>query len=238
MKSPSISDIVGIIGVGSVVVTCLSISYEYGYAHGIGVPLADLSLGVEDFTKSAVAWVPALFLGFVIIFLLETSTSFIEGGKTEQELIEGSKNPGLIRKIKRSPDFLYLGLGLIVLTEIILNPPFIQPLLPSTYAFVWLCLAGFLMTRESIRRKFNPRLVFSIYIFVGLILLVHAQARNDAAKALNRKPNDVVELTSGVSVNCDLLRRYSNITLIIRAGEKEVTFLNESEIRSVKRANP
>lgn len=234
----TIEEFATLIGLCGVAVSCVSLSYEFGYASGIGISLSDLSLGAEDLARSADSWAPSLFIGISVLFLLETSTSFLERGKSDAEIINSSAKPELMRKIRHSPDFGFLALGIILLWQAILGlPPSKPPIGYYLYVGIWQCLAGFIITRDVLHRKFNPKALLGIYFFVSIILLAHASGQTSAFLDLLRKPQDEITLSSDVKIQCNVLRRYSKVTLVVKPGETEVTLLADSEVRSIRRAS-
>lgn len=238
MKKLSIADTVSLISIAGAGIVCVSLAYEQGFASGAGLSLIDLSLSPQDFVKSAAAWAPSLVLGFVGIFALEAITSVIEGGRSEEELIQSTSKPKLWRKIRRSPDYLFLALGLILFVALLGKVSFIQPFAPQAYSVVWLSLAGFLVTRNSLKRKFPPRLLFSIWAIVGVVLFVYGGGKQDAIVASNKKVMDEVEFTTGAVYSGRIVRRYSDFVLLIPAGERDTVIIPSAEVRKIRRANP
>ncbi|MFT3870535.1 MAG: hypothetical protein QM715_18960 [Nibricoccus sp.] len=235
MKPPSIADTVSLVGIAGAGIACVSLAYEYGFASGAGVSLTVLSLNPHDLIKSASAWAPPLFVGFAGIFFLETSTSYIEGGRSEDEIVRQTGNPELWRKIRRSPDYMFLVIGLLLLIAIVANAEFIRPFVHNLYVLVWLSVAGFLVTRDSLQKKFPPRLLFAVWAIVGVVLFVYGSGKQDAITASSKKGVDTVELASGKVSAGRLLRRYSEFVLFLPDTEKDTVIIPASEVRLIKK---
>lgn len=238
MKKLSITDAVSLVSIAGVGVICVSLAYEHGFARGLGLDIIDLSLSPQDFIKSAAAWAPYLFVGFIGIFLLESLTSHVEGGRTNEEIENATQNPLLTRKVRRSPDYLLLVLGVILGGALIWDADFIRPVAHLSYSLIWVCVVGFLLTRDSIKRKFSPRLMFSIWAIVGVVLLVHGNGQHDAITGLKRKDADVLELNSGTTTQGQLLRRYTDFVLFIPTGDTHIAIIPSAEVRIIKKAKP
>lgn len=237
MKKLSIGDAVSLISIAGAAIVCVSVAYEYGYAAGAGLSLLDLSLSPQDFVKSAAAWAPSLFLGFIGIFALEATTSAIEGGRTDEEIIQSTGKPELWRKIRHSPDYLFLALGLILAAAVIFGARFIQPFAHRVYSVIWLSLAGFLVTRDSLRRKFPPRLLFAVWGVVGIAFIVYGGGKQDALTSAHKEPIDEVETVAGSTMQCRLMRRYSEFVLVIPKGAQYSVLIPTGEVKKIRRAN-
>ncbi len=237
MKSISLSDAVSIVSLSVAGIACVSLAYEYGFSRGIDLSLAELSLSAEDLARSAVNWAPLLFIGALGIFALEATTSAIEGGKTEDEILQTSPFPNFMRCFRSSPDYLFLALALFLFGALIFDARFIRPFAHLCYALVWLGIVGFLVTRHSLRRKFPPKLLFAFWAIGGLMLFVYGRGKSDALHASGRAPVDVIELSSGRSLSGILIRQYSQFALFYPADRSSLIIVPASEIRSIKRAN-
>lgn len=234
MKPITITETVSLLSILGAGVVGVSLAYEIGFSDGAGVSLTDLSLNAQDLVKSAGAWVPPLFCFAVLGFALEAGTTHIEGGRTEEELLASTRKPDLWRRIRNSPDYLFLVLGLILWLELLLDAPFIRPIKHLSYSLVWLSIVGFLMTRPSIHRRFSRRVVFAIWALVGVVLFVYGTGKHDALRARERKATDTVELVTGTNLSGRLVRRYNDFVLFAQAGEKGTAIIPSNQIRQIR----
>lgn len=233
IKIKNIGDVVTLLSLTGGSVVIVSLAYEYGFASEAGIRLTDLSLGPEDFLKSAAAWAPPLFLAAVGIFVLETLSSYVEGGKTDAQIIEESSKPELTRKIRNSPDYVFLAFGIFITIALALSNEPTHLLTHQALFFAWMSIVGFLITRDSLRRKFPSHWLSVIWLFVGVILFVNGRGRYDAATSLFRSPLDSWEYISGQTESGKIIRRYSAVIIAMPKNSTSPQIIQSAEIRRI-----
>ena len=84
-------------------VVILSIAYEWSYFYGLGISLSQTPLSSSDFLKGWIRWYPIAFGFLTGLFLIKVLIPRLEHWKTEEEIIQSSKNPEATRRDRLLP---------------------------------------------------------------------------------------------------------------------------------------
>jgi hypothetical protein len=230
---PTLVESVGlIVALGFVV----SVIYDWGFVFALGLNFAYLPSTTADHFHSGLLWFPPL-LGLVLAyFAIEYQLQRVEGGRTEQEIIQSSHNPEKIRKFRESPRRLLPWIAILGLFTWILVGDFMASVQPIFVSIVWIGFAEWCYSAPLIkhRRSRNVQLCFTFLPVVGI--LAFFSGYNAAVDAAIRKPSEItIEREPPlVAVSGKILRTFEKGLLLLE--EKDViSFMPWEQISAIHR---
>lgn len=106
------------------VLLAISVFYDYSFLLALGLTFADVPTTVADHVRSAIVWAPSVIVLGGGGFLLGWWTHYLEGGKSEAEIVAGSRHPVFVARFRKSGHYAYLlGIGSVSLSAFLSRGP-------------------------------------------------------------------------------------------------------------------
>ena len=74
----------------------LSVVYDYGFFYILGTGFSEMPTTISDHLRSSLTWIPETIIVILAVVAIEMFNRRIEQGKTEEEIIQSSKEPKLL----------------------------------------------------------------------------------------------------------------------------------------------
>ncbi|HEY5706727.1 MAG TPA: hypothetical protein VIS96_14265 [Terrimicrobiaceae bacterium] len=111
-----------LIGVLGVALLILSVAHDYFFLVALSLTFNEVATSISDHVRSAIVWLPKLVLFTFAMFVYEVLMRRVEGGRTEQELIETSPTPRFTKWFRFGANAAFvLSVVFIVLTTTLLT---------------------------------------------------------------------------------------------------------------------
>ena len=111
-----------LIGALGVALLILSVAHDYFFLIALGLSFHEVATSISDHVRSAIVWLPKVALFIFAMLVYELLMRRIEGGRTEQELIETSPMPRITKWFRFSANAAFVVLAVfIVVTSTLLT---------------------------------------------------------------------------------------------------------------------
>lgn len=230
----SLPSVFGILATVSLV---LSITYDWGYLHWLGVSFSEVPTSLSDHARSALVWAPSVGIGFFCFFVLELLTRRIEQGMTEQELIETSKNPKFTKLYREAP---------LILGEVFAVGGVVAYLLwaaiPLEVFFVlsvisWFVIARWLFSHKRIQERTSPiyRIGIALIpaVFIYFVNTGMSAAKTDVSKARAESFRTIKIKTQAKPFEAKVLRNFEKAVLLWDPVQMKIRLIPWNEIDSI-----
>jgi len=119
---PSLEAAGKLIGVIGVALLILSVAHDYFFLIALHLSFNEVATTISDHVRSAIVWLPKVALFMFAMLVYELLMRRVEGGRTEQELIDTSPTPRFTKWFRFSANAAFVVLAvLIVLTTTLLT---------------------------------------------------------------------------------------------------------------------
>lgn len=217
-----------------------SVLYNYSYFYALGLPSHFLPLTLLDYSETTLLW--SMPMGAVLagILFVELVLKRLEGGLTEEELIQSTSNPERTRKLRESP-YKFIKLIVIIFAPI----PVLKYLLfglvthPIVYyvpiLFVsWIMISNWLFGHYRIRQR--TTIFFRLFVFAAplVAMFMFRQGYNTALHDLTNPTMQYIIFTKDTQNNgnqVNVLRTFNQGVLV--SSHKELVFYNWSDIKEI-----
>lgn len=146
----------------------VSIFYDWGFFTSLGLNSRVVPMSMTDHIATAVLWFPKL-LTYTFLFLsMEFFIRRIEGGLTEEEIIQGSRNPTLIKRFRNSPKKPFIIIIIFGFFVWIMIGAYISSL---TLGILWILAAETMFSAPLLAQRTTRALrIFLTFLpFVGIV---------------------------------------------------------------------
>lgn len=155
----------------------ISMVFDIGYFKEIGYPMTELPTTLSDHVRSSMNWMSWILSGIMVSLFMELLTKRIEKGKTEEEIVNSSRNPRLTQIIRNSPHYFIVGMSIVfVVLYKVYGGPF-KIGLPLSLFFVWGNFAYWSQTTDRILERRSKALRMAIIIIPAVGLLTYTAAQ-------------------------------------------------------------
>ncbi len=218
-----------------------SVLYNYGYFYALGTPLHSLPLTLTDYSETTLLWSLSVSGVYCAWLLIELTLRRIEGGITEEEIIQSTSNPEKTRKFRESPyKFGKWLMILLIFYAIICYILFGSNYDQNTYFYAissaWLIFSSWLNNTPAIIEKRN-KLTIKLIIYTPLVALFMLYYGYYSATSNFSKPTSTSSKyflytnSSAKRKQVDILRMLNKGVLVY--SNKNVTFYNWSDIKKI-----
>ena len=97
-----------LIGATAAVLLILSAAFDFSYLYALGISFEEVPTNVSDHVRSALVWAPKVAVYALAFALYEMGMQRIEGGLSEDEIVERSRNPKFTRLLRKSPRYFFI----------------------------------------------------------------------------------------------------------------------------------
>ncbi|MCU7917267.1 MAG: hypothetical protein KZQ95_02780 [Candidatus Thiodiazotropha sp. (ex Epidulcina cf. delphinae)] len=209
----------------------LSVTYDFGYLLFVGVSLSEVPTTLADHVRSSLVWLPYLLIAMFIVFIYELINTRIEGGLTEEEIVQSSPFPRFTYWFRRSPLYLWAALALLPSTLFL----FKDIVVPLKYwaistPCVWLILHSWFFGHARIQKRTTEEFYTLSKWVPGVMMIVFFFGAISAESSVKNERQHTFELQNE-TVSGVLLRSYDKYFLLWKKDEDSYIFLPSSLVR-------
>ncbi|MEM1111508.1 MAG: hypothetical protein AAGI11_06340 [Pseudomonadota bacterium] len=209
----------------------LSVTYDLGFYGYFELSFRQLPTTVSDHMRSALLWLPGIVILGFILATLEMITRAIEGGRSEEEIIDQSKNPKRTRLMRDLPYLFMMAIPILAVPLMIAGViPFSWDTLAMAALVVWLVIWFLIFRVEKIRQR-TP-LWFVITMIVAPLALSYMAWRGYADAEKTKSEEDYLFTVNGQQITGNLVRVVGAYHLIWIPETNRVEFIQSATISS------
>ncbi|MEJ1409097.1 MAG: hypothetical protein RPU60_02610 [Candidatus Sedimenticola sp. (ex Thyasira tokunagai)] len=238
MKEVNIKNAPVLLSIFGTCLLSLSIIYDYGYFTYLGFGFSEAPTTLSDHIESSLVWIPPMVIGVFIYFVFELLSRRIEQGKSEEELIETSTNPGFTRWFRDSPKYLFMAIPPLALfaylsgISISMSAWGVAGMITWYIAHEWFFSHPRILSRTSHVFYISSKIIPAFALFVAF----HGAAAAQDSILLRAKLYEITD-ESGVT-DVFLLRTFNEYFLVWHPLQHKHEFIKTSEIKKfVKKEN-
>jgi hypothetical protein len=208
----------------------VSVVYNWGYMHALGLALGSLPLTTADQFRSGLLWFPWLLAGLVAYAAIEFQIRRVERGLTEEEIIQSSPNPKRTRKLRASSWVLLKWLAPLIVIGFVLFGDLDAAPMPMALAVLWIAFAEWCFSAPLVQQRHSIWLHAGFTILPIYVLWAFFGGYNAAVDATIREPTLVtVDLAhSPIPVTGKFLRSLDHgVLLLDSAGTLQVLSMSD-----------
>ena len=211
-----------------------SIIYDYGYFTYLGFSFAEAPTTISDHIRSSLIWFPSALGAVFVIFLYESTMTRLEGGMTEEEIIETSPTPRFTKWFRNSPVYIvyvaafstpvlwYFGI------EIPMNAYFFSVVI------IWFVFHNWIYNHPNIAKKASWNLFLFSRWLPPVVLLILFLGVSSADRTIKSKNKHYEFTLTGSVVEGTLLRTFEKYFLVWNAKDNTYEFIKSSLVKSFK----
>jgi hypothetical protein len=230
----SLGKAVGVIAAASLTT---SIVYDWGFYYALDLSFSDLPTSLADHIRSTLVWAPVVACTAFLSMIYELLTRRIEGGMTEEEIIQGSPNPERTSRMRSRPYKFMTILAVIILFSYILFGESFSSGLPIALMLVWFSFSSWANRHPRILERRPPALSFMIHWIPPFIIWMAFAGYNDARSQIKQEqPRHIVCLKEAPQavLRTNVVRTFERGVLIKTPGEKNTIFLAWPSIQTMQ----
>ena len=206
------------LGVATLLV--FSVVYDASFLAALGLRFSEVPTSISDHIRSAIVWVPQFGLGIFAGIAYNLMLKRIEGGKSEDELVDSSPTPRFTRWFRWSADAMIPVTGIFIgLSSYVLQGQYFG--LSIVVAVTWGLLALSIVRHKRMGQGFTRTTGF-LFIMVPLLLAFVAGTGFSQGEGLLREKKAQWEITiadgdSRTQLRLTGLRRFEGV--VVAVGE-------------------
>lgn len=185
----------------------VSVAYDIGFYREIGFGLSELPTTFADHTKTCISWLP--YLAFIALSHLFHSVFIkrLEGGLTENQIINTSKNPKTTKFFRTLPYHIAIILFTLAVILSIFSYDKFRHFLPAAFAILWIEVLFWCLKHPGMKDKFKKSSALFIIFFPALCLFIWQTGKNDALNQLTSSSNTYIfKIHDGTTITGKLVR--------------------------------
>jgi len=227
-------------GVLATTALVLSIIYDWGFLFALGLSFIEVPTSIGDHIRSALVWLPNTLLGIFAGLTIEFFNQRIERGLTEEEIIQSSKHPKLLRNFRASPAILFRVFAPVAVASFVLLGDPYRAILPICLMVVWSMFSEWATSVPLIRLRRSKTMVTLFHWLPMVFFLVFFSGYNKAADMASRSdPHFRVVLTGGKApTEVNILQYLDRGALVVQPSTKSVSLLGWSQVASIEVIEP
>jgi hypothetical protein len=173
-RSNNLTPIIDHLSKGAAVIASLglvvSVFYDWGFYYALGLRFSEAPTSVSDHVRSWLVWLPTALFSLVCVIAFEMVTRRIEGGMTEEEIVQSAPEPARTRRNRLRPmKFLRLTAYLIIASWVLFGDLFNRGLYIGLI-IVWFALTGWVFGHPRIRARHSE--AFRLILHWGPPILI------------------------------------------------------------------
>ena len=150
----SLANVIGIIG--GLSLTC-SLIYDWGFYYAANLKFHQIPITLSDHLRGSLNWLPKAALAVGIIFVIELFLKRAEKGMSEEEIIQSSKKPEKIRKLRESPKYIIAFITLLSLAVYLMFGELFAQDIGFPIIILWFLFEGLLRLNLNKPLQLIPR---------------------------------------------------------------------------------
>jgi len=210
----------------------ISVIYDFGYFTYLGLSFAEAPTSISDHIRSSLVWLPTLVFSILAIFIYESAMKRVEGGMTEDELINTSPAPRFTKWFRASP---YYFMTITALSVPILWFYGIKPSLNAiqfSLIIIWFLFHNWIYNHLNIMKNTSTNIYLigrwlpAIAILISFLGAITAQNTIKYQKDLYK-----IQLPSS-TIEVILLRTFDSYFLVWDSNKGNYEFISKSLINN------
>ena len=216
----------------------VSIFFDFGFFSALGLSFVDTPTSIGDHFRTGIIWFPIIVLLFIGYLAVEFQIQRVEKGLTEQEIVDGAKNPEKTRRFRAGPYRLVVVFAPVIVVFYLLIGDVQAGLVPAAASITWMIFSAWCNSSPLILLR-RPKVVRDAFIFGPIIVIVaYFSGYNKAIEQALTKPELIeVESDDGTTSTFRSLRAFENGFLVINQDD-EIRLLSWGIIRSYSFLEP
>ena len=167
-----------------------SIVYEWFYYKIVGPDLI-VFLSTSDFIDLAISWFPGFVLIGLVYWIYEFLMTGIERGKSEEELIAGSRTPKPTKWFRKSSEY-FVGTVLFIgsLLQYLLVPGASYSSLGISLIIVWFFLSNRVLKIPRLTQRYTQQIRSTIILIPIFVIIFGSLGASEAQKDLKKESGE------------------------------------------------
>ena len=211
-----------------------SLIYDWGFFSALDLTFLEVPSTLSDHVRSALIWFPRIAASIGAIAVFEILTKRIEQGMTEEEIVQSSSNPKLIRKLRDGPLwFMGYASALVVAGYLLIGAPFLQ-MLPLSLCVLWFLFSMWAQSHHRIISR-RPSLVrVAVHFLPPILIWLYFAGYTEAARLYGTDAPKSKLATNAVASESVTLLRYLERGVLVKDATNVVSFHPWSEIKKIE----
>lgn len=226
-----IKDYSSLLKLGLPVTIIFSLSYEISFFWGLGISINQTPLSLNDFIRGWIEWLPTLIPLIIFLGLYELTIRRIEQWKTEEELINQSSNPKMMRKLRDSPYRFIVFLGILGIIQFILFGEYFLQMAQLGVLVIIIFYTIWVLQGSPINLDKKLFLIIYLTIFVLSLFLVNGYQKGSKVASGNQ-----AEISITIDKNNSTLKtiRIFDQWSLVRINPDQLGWLHHQSDRLIK----
>lgn len=204
-----------------------SFFYDWGLLGTLGISYSDAPTSISDHMRTGLVWLPTAIITVAIVTIIEFLTIRIEGGRTEEEIINQSANPSRIWKIRNSP-YIFLGImgPIAVLFWILFGDIYFSQTLYFGLTVCWVTLSIWILVHPVLKTRYSKlfKVLFVSWPLIPLVFFYQGkQAANE--ELIMDTPSHQIQITTKTTtsvIKARIIRSYGDWLLVLTLPDPEL----------------
>lgn len=211
-----------------------SLVYDWGFYSSISLSYAEIPSTLTDHVRSALIWSPKIGAAFFVYYVFELFFKRVEKGQTEEEIVNSSSNPKLMRQFRDGPYKLIATIAFVLMALYVLLGEHFVTTLAFSLTICWVSFINWVYSHQVVRERSNS-IVKSLSIIVPpMVFWLYFTGFNDALKLYtNDKPNTTITTSKNENQTVTILREFEQ-GVLIKNKSKNIVFIPWSEVKELK----
>jgi hypothetical protein len=230
MKVQDISQLAGIFVIFGFMV---SLIYDWGFFHSLGVGYRDIPSSIADHFRTGLIWAPPLFGLFIFYLAWEFQIQRIEKGLTEEEIVNSSKDPDKTRRFRERPYKFLIWVCVLAVLNYILVGDVASSIPTVAFAILWLVFADWCYATPLIQLRRNEWVQFLFKYLPTAAILAYAAGYSAGTDAVfwHKSSITINAVGNETKINGTYLRGFESGLLYLSKDDKP-TFIRWDSISS------
>lgn len=231
-ESSYIENIPTLIAAFSALILVLSVTYDYGFLFFLGISFSEVPTSLSDHVRSSLDWVPYMFVGVFIAFILELFFRRVEKGMTEDEIINTSSTPRFTAWFRELPMYFIIAFAIFIpIAHIFKIKLPLETWMFSTIIW-WFILHNFFFGHYRIIERTTKLFYFSsLWVPAAILYMVFS----GAISAENVTKGNVYTFNvQGEEYDYVLVRSYDKYFMVWNPDTDHLEFLSASSVHSFR----
>jgi hypothetical protein len=221
-----------LVSVLSLSVLVLSVVYDFGFLFMLGTNFYEVPTNITDHVRSSLTWLPMTIILFFAAYILELLNRRIEGGKTEEELIQESPSPKFTAWFRESPKYGFIAFAFFIPLSAYFGVDYPIQAWMFSFLFIWLLIHNFLFHHRRIYSKTTKDIYLLTRWLPALLWFVLCLGAIAGNKVKTGSSKEYLFKLEKTEVRSSLVRSYDKFYLLWNEADEKVEFLNTGKVVS------
>ncbi len=231
--SMTVQDISQLAGIFVIFGFLVSLIYDWGFFHSLGVGYRDIPSSIADHFRTGLIWAPPLLGAFIFYLAWEFQIQRIEKGLTEEEIVNSSKDPDKTRRFRERPYKFFLWVCVLWVLSYIFVGDVASSIPTVAFAILWLVFADWCYATPLIQLRRNERVQLLFKYLPAAAILAYAAGYSAGTDAAFRHKSSITisPVGNGTKIEGTYLRGFESGLLYLAKDDKP-TFIRWDSISS------